>query len=291
VDFDRDGQFQDDEALETTPTERNFRFWSSFETVIGVPVADPVTGREEADPYPLSLWYVEDPRMPDEEPVIRFSRRGWMEGRVTLDGVAASVLLTEGVMDGVYGEGDAWALASSDSAADLLTPGYSRDLDEHAWLFDKAYRIRYVDPSGRRLLLEPFDPGITRVEEEEMNDELRVDREAPRSGRVVPFVQDFAEAEARAREEGRALLVDFETTWCGPCKLMDEWVYTADAVVDAAAGLVAVKVDGDERLDLKERFGVTGFPTVILLSPHGEEMRRASGYVSVAEMEELLGGA
>jgi protein disulfide-isomerase len=71
---------------------------------------------------------------------------------------------------------------------------------------------------------------------------------------------------------------------------MDEWVYTADAVVDAAGGLVAVKVDGDERLDLKERFGVTGFPTVILLSPDGTEIRRASGYVSVAEMAEFLKG-
>lgn len=290
VDFDRDGRFQDDEALETTPTERNFKYWSSFETVVDLPVEDPVTGKEEADPYPLSFWYVEDPRIPDEEPVIRFSRRGWMEGRVTLDGVAAYVLLTEGVMDGVYGDGDAWALAGADSVADLFTPAYSRDVDEHAWLFEKAYRVREVDPSGRRLLLEPFDPGITRVAEEEMNDELRVDREAPRSGRVVSFLQDFAAAEARAREEGRALLVDFETTWCGPCKLMDEWVYTADAVVDAASGLVAVKVDGDERLDLKERFGVTGFPTVILLSPDGTEIRRASGYVSVVEMAEFLGG-
>jgi len=290
VDFNRDGRFQDDEALETTPTERNFKYWSSFETVVDLPVVDPVTGQDEVDPYPLSFWYVEDPRVPDEEPVIRFSRRGWMEGRVTLDGVAASVLLTEGVMNGVYGDGDAWALAGADSTADLLTSGYSRDLEEHAWLLDKAYRIRNVDPSGRRLFLEPFDPGITRVAEEEMNDELRVDREAPRSGRFVSFLHDFTAAEARAREEGKALLVDFETTWCGPCKLMDEWVYTADAVVDAAGNLVAVKVDGDERLDLKERFGVTGFPTVILLSPDGEEMRRASGYVSVAEMAEFLGG-
>jgi thioredoxin-related protein len=49
-----------------------------------------------------------------------------------------------------------------------------------------------------------------------------------------------------------------------------------------------VKVDGDERLDLKERFGVTGFPTLILLGSDGQEIRRAAGYVNVADMTKFL---
>ena len=82
--------------------------------------------------------------------------------------------------------------------------------------------------------------------------------------------------------------MDFETTWCGPCKVMDEWVYTADGVVEAAQSVVSVKVDGDERLDLKERFGVTGFPTMILLDADGEEVGRAAGYVNVVDMTEFM---
>jgi thiol:disulfide interchange protein len=91
-----------------------------------------------------------------------------------------------------------------------------------------------------------------------------------------------------ARETGKPLFVDFETTWCGPCKIMDEWVYTADDVVNASLSVVAVKVDGDEHLDLKERFGVSGFPTMILLGPVGEELKRASGYVNVVAMTKFL---
>lgn len=290
IDSDRDGAFGEGEVLETTPTERNHSFWSSFDAVLEIPVVDPASGAPGTDPYPVSLWYVVDPRVPEEAPVIRFSRQGYMQGTVVLDSVEAVVLVTEAVMDGVYGREDSWALASTDSALDLLRPTYSRSLDTHAWLFEKAYRVLDLDPSGRRLVIVPFDPGVTRAAEEEMNDDLKVDREAARSGRVVAFLHDFSEAEALAREEGKALLVDFETTWCGPCKIMDEWVYTADAVVDAAASIVAVKVDGDERLDLKGRFGVSGFPTMILLNPSGGEVRRASGYVNVADMVEFLGG-
>jgi len=290
IDLNRDGEFTNTELHETTVTERNNKYWSSFDAVVGVPVVDPETETGAINPYPLGLWYVEDPRAEDEEPVIRFSRRGWMEGTVALDGVEAVILVTENVMDGVFEEDDSWALASRDSAADILTAAYSRSLEEHGWLFDKAYRVTEIDPSGRRLVLAPFDPGITRAAEIEMNDHLAVERRAARSGRTVAFLHDFSEAKALALEEGKALFVDFETTWCGPCKIMDEWVYTADDVVNASQSVVAVKVDGDEHPDLKDRFGVLGFPTIILFSSEGEELGRASGYVNVVDMAEFLKG-
>jgi thiol-disulfide isomerase/thioredoxin len=197
-------------------------------------------------------------------------------------------MVTESAMEGVFTMEDSWALSSRDSADNLLQAGQARSLNDHAWLLDKAYVVTEVDPSGRKLLVAPIDPGLTRAEEEEMNDHLAVDRQADRSGDTVAFLHNFEEAEAQARQAGKPLFVDFETVWCGPCKVMDEWVYTADDVVRASRALVAVKVDGDERLDLKERFGVTGFPTVILLGEGGQELRRASGYVNVANMTAFL---
>jgi thiol-disulfide isomerase/thioredoxin len=288
IDLNRDGDFDPTELHETEVSESRNKFWSSFDAVVGIPVVDPETGGEAVNPYALSLWYVEDPRVPEEEPVIRFSRRGWMEGSLTLDGIDAVIMVTESAMDGVFSSDDSWALASRDSAADILNAGYARSLEEHAWLFENPYRVTEIDPSGRRVLLAPFDPGMTRIEEAEMNDHLAVDRKAARSGRTVSFLHDFEEAEALARRERKALFVDFETTWCGPCKVMDEWVYTADDVVDASAFVVSVKVDGDERLDLKEKFEVTGFPTMILVGADGEELRRAAGYVNVADMTEFM---
>ena len=288
IDLNRDGSFDSTEFVETEVSESRNKFWSSFDAVVGIPVVDPNTGGRAVNPYPLSLWYVEDPRVPEEDPVIRYSRDGWMEGTLTLDGVEAVMMVTESEMDGVYGTDDAWALASADSAADIFNSSYSRSLEEHAWLHERAYRVASVDPSGRKAYVVPFDPGMTRAEETAMNDDLAVDRNARRSGRVVAFLHDFEEAEAASKAQGKPLFVDFETVWCGPCKIMDEWVYTADGVVDAAQSVIPVKVDGDERLDLKDRFGVTGFPTLILLNADGEELVRASGYVNVADMTDFL---
>jgi thiol-disulfide isomerase/thioredoxin len=290
IDLNRNGAFDAGEAFETTPSETRGRFWSSFSAVVEIPITDPATGMASRNPYPLSLWYVEDPNEPAAELLLRFSRRGWMEGRVTLGGTDAVVLLTENAMDGVFDRSDSWALASADSADDVLLSEFSRPLEEHTWLFEQAYRVEEVDISGRKMVLVPFDPGITRAAEEEMNDHLKVDREAARSGRTVAFLHDFAEAEAQARAEGKPLFIDFETTWCGPCKIMDEWVYTADQVVDASQSVVAVKVDGDDFPDLKNRFGVSGFPTMIIMAADGVELRRLSGYVNVADMTEFLEG-
>ena len=288
IDRDRDGVYEDDERLETDPNEVRGRMWSSFETSVVVPAVDPEDGVDIFNTYPLSFWFVDDPNVVEDELVLRYSRRGWMEGRVTIDGVDVVVLLTESVMDGEFDRQDSWALASGDSSANVYLHQYARPAERHAWLLGNAYQLSEIHPSGRKLVLTPFDPGVTRAEEAEMDDHLAVDRRAARSGRSVTFLDDYAAAEALARAEGKILFVDFETEWCGPCHVMDEWVYTADAVVDASVVYVSVKVDGDDFPGLKERFLVEGYPTMLVVDADGAVMRRAAGYMSVAEMTEFL---
>ena len=287
IDRNRDGRFGAGELLTTKPREKRHKFWSSFRTTVNIPV------REQKDqkgpslrPYAMNLWFVVDPREPASELVLRWSRRGWHQGEVTLDGTKALVLLTEMRMDGVFDRNDSWALAVDEST--LLAPRISRRLSQHVWLGERAYRVTRIDPHGFTLVIEPYDPGISRAEEEKRNDRLAVDRQAKRAKRPLLFRRDFAKAEADARVSRKLLFVDFETTWCGPCKTMDRWVYTAEMVVSAAAGIIAVKVDGDEHRDLVRRFAVTAYPTMILLSASGVEIRRARGYRGVDAMAKFF---
>ena len=69
---------------------------------------------------------------------------------------------------------------------------------------------------------------------------------------------------------------------------MNELVFTAQEVVDAATGVVCIKVDGDERKDLVEKHKVTGYPTGVLLNESNEEIARFLGYASVKQTKELF---
>lgn len=290
IDYNRDMSFDDSESINIEPSETRGKIWSSFSTSLDIAIVDPWTGKESTNVYPLSFWYVFDPAAGDDvEEVLRFSRRGWMEGTALIDGVEANVLLTESLMDGVIDTSDSWAIAPASDLNELYEYRNNRSLSNHAWLNEIAYRVIEVHPSGRIALLEAYDAGISRLEEAEKMDIYAPDKNAAHSGGVVNFLHDFSTAEELSKKADRNLFIDFETTWCGPCKLMDKLVYNADLVVAASNDLVAVKVDGDEHPDLVSRFEVTGYPTLIILSPEGEIIKKVSGYQSVVRTAGLLG--
>jgi thiol-disulfide isomerase/thioredoxin len=288
VDGNRNGGFEESEILATNPSVRREKIWSSFKTIIDIPATDPWTGNSISNPYSMSLWYVEDPREENQEKLLRFTREWWLEGAAKLDGIDCLILVSEMKMDGMIDENDEWALAYANEPQKLYQLENTQSITQHAWLGNNAYRIKEIHPSGRKLTIEPFVPNITKEEDLKRRDPYSEDREVPRSGKTVTFLHNFKEAEALARKENKPLFIDFETTWCGPCKTMDQLVYTADAVVKAAQNVISVKVDGDEQPELKEQFRVNSYPTIILLTPQGRELKRISGYDGVKEVAEFL---
>ena len=62
IDRDRDGAAAADEQLTTTPKETRGKWWSSFETVLSIPVPATVATAATTRPYPVSLWFVADPQ-------------------------------------------------------------------------------------------------------------------------------------------------------------------------------------------------------------------------------------
>lgn len=279
VDCDRNGAFEVSEVATTSPRDQRGKWWSSFEATVQVPFG------EESLPYPMALWFVEDPLAPDTPRTLRWSRKGWREGTFVLDDAPAYIFLSELCQDGVFDRGDVWLLAREREA--LYVPG-ARSLEQHAWLDGRAYRAVSLSPDGLSLSLEPFDPGLTEAEERERADRLKPDREAPRATAPLVFGHDLAAALSAARRSDKLVFVDFVTTWCGPCKEMDQLVYTAAEVVEAAHGVVAVKLDGDVERELVKRYEVRGYPTLLLLDADGSVLKRAVGYTSVAETVKLL---
>ncbi len=97
------------------------------------------------------------------------------------------------------------------------------------------------------------------------------------------------EAFARARREGRYLLIDGAAEWCHWCHVMDETTYKDPEVGRILRErFVAIRVDVDARPDLAERWADYGWPATILLDPEAEEVGKYRGYLPPARFLELL---
>jgi uncharacterized protein YyaL (SSP411 family) len=87
------------------------------------------------------------------------------------------------------------------------------------------------------------------------------------------------EAFARARAEGRPILLSISASWCHGCAVMDSASYADPRVAGLIADrLVPVRVDADRRPDVNDRYNLDGWPTTVLLTPSGE-MLTATTYL------------
>ena len=56
-------------------------------------------------------------------------------------------------------------------------------------------------------------------------------------------------------------MVDFYTTWCGPCKMMAPFVQQIK--VENADIVNVIQVDAEAQLDIANRYNIQGYPTLI----------------------------
>ncbi len=121
----------------------------------------------------------------------------------------------------------------------------------------------------------------------EADDALAVSKSVPKG-----WIEDFEAARRQAAEEGKLVLIDFSgSDWCGWCKRMDAEVFSQERFVrEASKKFVLVMIDSpndksilsklarEQNGTLKEKYEVRGFPSVVIVNPDGEVVKRHSGY-------------
>jgi thiol:disulfide interchange protein len=104
---------------------------------------------------------------------------------------------------------------------------------------------------------------------------------APKAPTGVQWQPNYKTAIALGKRTGKPVFVDIYATWCGPCKMLDEFTYSDPRFIKESRNWVMVKVDAEknrENMALAIRLGVEAYPTMALLSPKGKHITSYSGY-------------
>jgi thiol-disulfide isomerase/thioredoxin len=119
------------------------------------------------------------------------------------------------------------------------------------------------------------------------SDETEVSLSAAKDPEVVrgaiAWHRDVRRAIEIARAEGKLVVVDVYTDWCGWCKKMDKTIYADPAIISLSRQQVFVKVnaeDGGQGQNFAEQMRVKGYPTTIILDGNGRVLNVARGYIA-----------
>ena len=107
----------------------------------------------------------------------------------------------------------------------------------------------------------------------------------------------WAAIKAKAKEEVKYIFLDAYASWCGPCKLMDQEVYSNDTVAAVInRNFVSVKVQmdttrrdplavvqwyGDARA-IHDQYKIGIYPTLLFFDPEGRLVYKQTGYRGIA---------
>ena len=108
----------------------------------------------------------------------------------------------------------------------------------------------------------------------------------------------WEQIQQKALQDNKYIFVDCYSTWCGPCKWMDQKVYPNDTVGDFLnSNFISVRVqldttkrDNEEikswyktAATLSKKYSIVAMPTFLFFSPQGELLHKAIGSLNVAQ--------
>ncbi len=98
------------------------------------------------------------------------------------------------------------------------------------------------------------------------------------SAAEVRWASAFPTAMEQARAEQKYVMVDFFTSWCTWCKVLDQKTYQDGRVTALTDRMVSVKVNAEIDKDVAAKYAVRAYPTIVFLNPDGSLRRRITGF-------------
>ncbi len=113
----------------------------------------------------------------------------------------------------------------------------------------------------------------------------------PLHAQGIAFVYDYEVALEKAKQENKLVFVDFYTSWCGPCKVLDKEVFSQEKVGSHFnTNFINLKVQCDDKgvgVELGKQYKIVAYPTLMFLNGQGEVVHTAVGGLSADALIEV----
>jgi thioredoxin-related protein len=106
----------------------------------------------------------------------------------------------------------------------------------------------------------------------------------------VEQTSEVDDAFALAAAESKPIFLYWGAIWCPPCQEIKQTVFKSKEFIALTELFVPVYLDGDipDAQAAGERFGVKGYPTMIVFNPAGEEVTRIPGGIDISRYNSIL---
>ena len=124
------------------------------------------------------------------------------------------------------------------------------------------------------------------------------------SADVEGFHKTWAEAQAAAKAAKKPIYLHFTTTWCRWCRVIEEKIYANPEGKAALKAFVPASLDCTQRdksgkeleaaranIKLMKKFGVSGYPSLVMVTADGVVLNTFSGYKPMAAFKPELSKA
>lgn len=101
----------------------------------------------------------------------------------------------------------------------------------------------------------------------------------------------LSEIMSLSESSDKLIYVDVSTTWCGYCKKMKRETYTNESVASYLNdNYIAMKVDAEkgEGSTIARKYGVSGYPTQLILDSNGKLIKKHAGYMKVSGLQKFI---